>query len=108
MFIDTIYIRCYYTLVRLCTGGAGVSLSELSSPKRVAGISAVLRSLKTCNTEKIFLSKEADVKLLAEIIKAADETNVPIEWAEESQQLGRACAIQRKTAAAALLKKKKD
>ncbi len=85
-----------------------MSLSELSSPKRVAGISAVLRSLKTCNAEKIFLSKEADVKLLAEIIKAADETNVPIEWAEESQQLGRACAIQRKTAAAALLKKKKD
>ncbi|MEG1798543.1 MAG: ribosomal L7Ae/L30e/S12e/Gadd45 family protein [Synergistaceae bacterium] len=85
-----------------------MSLSELSSPKRAAGISAVLRSLKTCNAEKVFLSKEADIKLLAEIIKAADETNVPIEWAEESQQLGRACAIQRNTAAAALLKKKKD
>ena len=107
MFIDTIYICCYYTLVRLCTGGAGVSLSELSSSERVAGISAVMRSLKACRAEKVFLSKEADIKLLSEIIKAADETNVPIEWAEESQQLGRACAIQRKTAAAALLKKKK-
>lgn len=80
-------------------------LNELASTRRIAGINSVLRKLKAGETEKIFLSKEADRYLLAEIISEAERRGVPVEWAETSLQLGRACAVTRKTSAAALLKK---
>lgn len=105
MFIDTKTFRCYYTLVRLCTGGVRVPLNELASANRIAGMNSVLRKLKTDCLSKIFLSKEADPVLLKEIVSEAQERGVSIEWAEDSLQLGRACAVSRKTAAAAILKK---
>ena len=63
-------------------------LNELASSRRIAGVNSVLRKLKADGVSKIFISKEADIPLKAEIL-----------------QLGRACAVTRKTAAAALLKK---
>jgi len=80
-------------------------LNELATAARTAGINAVLRKLKAGCAVKVFLSKEADESVLKKVIQAAEEQGVPIEWAEESLQLGRACAVSRKTAAAALLKK---
>ncbi|HPX04122.1 MAG TPA: RNA methyltransferase substrate-binding domain-containing protein [Synergistaceae bacterium] len=80
-------------------------LNELASSGRVAGINAVLRKLKADEAVKVFLSKEADARLLSEILEEAKKRAVPVEWAETSLQLGRACAVTRKTAAAALLKK---
>ena len=78
-------------------------LNELASSGRVAGINAVLRKLKADEAVKVFLSKEADARLLSEILEEAKKRAVPVEWAETSLQLGRACAVTRKTAAAALL-----
>ena len=80
-------------------------LNELASSKRVAGINSVLRKLKADEVRKVFLSKEADGRLVSEILTEALKRGVIVEWAEQSLQLGRACAVTRKTAAAALLKK---
>lgn len=80
-------------------------LNELASPRRIAGINSVLRKLKADEVIKIFLSREADERLTAELLAEAARRGVPVEWAEGSLQLGRACAVSRKTAAAALLKK---
>lgn len=80
-------------------------LSELGTEGRIAGINSVLSSLKAGKTLKVFLSKEADESLLRNIVREAERAGVPIEWVESSQQLGRACAVPRKTAAAAILKK---
>lgn len=80
-------------------------LNELASESRIIGCNSVLRMLKASNVAKIFLSKEAEDIVLKEIISEAEKNSVPIEWADKSLQLGRACAITRKTAAAALLKK---
>jgi len=82
-----------------------VPLNELASPRRIAGINSVLRKLNSGEAIKVFLSEEADRRLLSEILAEAEKRGVPIEWAETSLQLGRACAVTRKTAAAALLKK---
>ena len=68
MFIDTECFCCYYISVRLCTGGVRVPLNELASERRITGSNSLLRSLKADKVEKIFLSKEADEKLLREII----------------------------------------
>lgn len=80
-------------------------LDELAAAERVAGTNAVLRGLKAGSIAKVFLSREADAELLSEIVRTAETDGVPIEWADESLQLGRACAVTRKTAAAGLLKK---
>ncbi|NLX84713.1 MAG: 50S ribosomal protein L7ae [Synergistaceae bacterium] len=80
-------------------------LNELASSRRVAGINSVLRKLKADEVSKVFLSKEADGHLLSEILEEAFKRGVLVEWTEQSLQLGRACAVTRKTAAAALLKK---
>ena len=80
-------------------------LNELASSRRIAGVNSVLRKLKADGVSKIFISKEADISLKAEILTEAAKRGVPVEWAETSLQLGRACAVTRKTAAAALLKK---
>ena len=80
-------------------------LNELASSRRIAGINSVIRKLKADEAIKVFVSAEADVQLIAEILTESAKREVPVEWAETSLQLGRACALTRKTAAAALLKK---
>ena len=80
-------------------------LNELASTRRIAGVNSVLRKLKADEASKVFISEEADAHLIAEILTEAAKREVPVEWAETSLQLGRACALTRKTAAAALLKK---
>lgn len=79
-------------------------LNELASPRRIVGTNVVLRKLKAGEVGKVFLSEEADSRFTAEILAEAEKQEVPVEWAEGSLQLGRACAVTRKTAAAALLK----
>lgn len=83
-------------------------LNELSTDRRVAGINSVQAALRAGNVLKIFLSKEAKPSLLTGIMSEAESSGVPIEWVTESLQLGRACAVPRKTAAAAILKSRKS
>ncbi len=105
MFIDTNGFCCYYIPVRLCTGGVRVPLSELASKERIIGRNSLMRALKQDKVVKIFLSREAEDSFLQEVICQAEIGKVPIEWADDSLQLGRACAVSRKTAAAGLFKK---
>ena len=105
MSIDTGRLHWYYTPVRLRMGGVRVPLSELAAPERIAGVNSVTRKLKAGSVGKIFLAKDADPHLLQKLIELADRCGTAIEWVDESKQLGRACAVMRKTAAAALLKK---
>jgi large subunit ribosomal protein L7A len=83
-------------------------LNELSEGSRVAGINSVLRSLKSGRARKVFLSKEADPRLLKEAAALAEAQKIEVEWVADSLKLGRACAVSRKTAAAALLKEEKS
>ncbi len=80
-------------------------LNELASSPRCAGLNSVLRKIGRDEALKVFLAKDADEKLAAKIRAASQERNIPVENAEDSQQLGRACALTRKTAVAAILKK---
>ncbi|MDD4160271.1 MAG: RNA methyltransferase substrate-binding domain-containing protein [Synergistaceae bacterium] len=80
-------------------------LNELASTRRTAGLNSVMRKLRANEISKVFISKETDAHLAAEILEEASKQGVPVEWAETSLQLGRACAVTRRTSAAALLKK---
>ncbi|MDO5114692.1 MAG: ribosomal L7Ae/L30e/S12e/Gadd45 family protein [Synergistaceae bacterium] len=80
-------------------------LNELAESPRTAGLNSVLRKIARGEAAKIFLADDADEKVTGKIKEAAAENNIPIETAESSVQLGRACAVTRKTAVAAVLKK---
>ena len=54
---------------------------------------------------KVFLADDADEKLAVEVRKASEESGTPVELAEDSVKLGRACVVSHKTAVAAILKK---
>lgn len=105
MFIDTCVLRCYYISVRLCTGGVRVPLNELFASPRTAGFNSVQRKAAKGEVCKIFLADDADEKLAGKVKGIAAEYGIPIEPAENSQKLGRACALTQKTAVAAVLKK---
>ncbi len=64
-----------------------------------------MRSLKRGEVIKIFLADDADEKIAGEVRKISAETNTPVEVAEDSVKLGRACVVSHKTAVAAILKK---
>ena len=80
-------------------------LNELSSSPRTVGFNSVMRSLKRGEVIKIFLADDADEKIAGEVRKISAETNTPVEVAEDSVKLGRACVVSHKTAVAAILKK---
>ena len=79
-------------------------LKELASSPRCAGQNSVLRNIARGEALKVFLAADADEKLALRIRAASNERNIPVETAADSQQLGRACALTRKTAVAAILK----
>ncbi|OUO93926.1 hypothetical protein B5F39_04475 [Cloacibacillus sp. An23] len=64
-----------------------------------------MRSLRRGEVMKIFLADDADEKLAGEVRRVSEETRTPIETAEDSVKLGRACVMPHKTAVAAILKK---
>ena len=80
-------------------------LTELASGSRSAGINSVLRHIARGEVVKVFLAEDADEKFCRQVREAAEKMEVPVETAENSIQLGRACALMRKTSVAALLKK---
>ena len=81
-----------------------MSLSELATKNRLAGVSSVLRKLRKRQVIKVFIAEDADAEVKENIMKEASDANVSVEMTENMLQLGRACAITRKTAVAAILK----
>ena len=64
-----------------------------------------MRRLKGGEVLKIVRGDEAEEKLAGEGRRASLETQTPVEIAEDSVKLGRACVVSHKTAVAAILKK---
>ncbi|MEG1641930.1 MAG: ribosomal L7Ae/L30e/S12e/Gadd45 family protein [Synergistaceae bacterium] len=82
-----------------------MSLSELACENRLVGTNSVIKYLKVNKIDKIFLAKDTEEKHKIMIINMAEENHVFVEIVESMLQLGRACAVPRKTAVAAILKK---
>ena len=79
-------------------------LLELSERSRCAGLNSVLRNIANGKALKVFIAKDADEKIKKQVNTALYEKNIPVEETGDLLQLGRACALPRKTAVAAILK----
>ncbi len=79
-----------------------MTVRELAESKRFVGISQVRRELERDNVGKVFLAEDADQSLLVEIRSLAESRGIPVESVGTMLELGRACAISRGAATAAL------
>ncbi len=77
-------------------------LNELAVSSRLVGTRKLARALKEGNVRKVFLARDADAALTAPIEREAVAAAVPVEWVRSRQALGRACCIDRPTAAAGI------
>jgi large subunit ribosomal protein L7A len=77
----------------------------LSRPEnRVVGARQTLRSIVSGNAKAVFLASDAALAITAAVDKAAGDANVPVEWVDTMEMLGRLCRLQVSAAAAAILK----
>lgn len=79
-------------------------LGDLATLRCVVGARQVYKKLLAGELEKVFLARDADPSLVQPILIEAQRQSLMVEWADSMRLLGRACAIQRKTAAAGIRK----
>ncbi len=79
-------------------------LTKLSTDAKVVGMKEVKRQLFEDNIELVFLAKDADEKVVLDIIEDCEEKNIDIVYVDSMKDLGLACGIDVNAATAALLK----
>lgn len=80
-------------------------MKELASAKaRTAGIQQTLKAITQGRAQVVYLAQDADPELMESIRKAAQDKGLPIREVPTMKELGVACRIQVKAAAAAILK----
>lgn len=79
-------------------------VSELSSVNKVVGAKQVRRALNDGRACKVFLACDADPRVVEPLARLAQEGQVPVEHDVSMADLGAACGIAVKSAAAALVR----
>jgi len=75
-----------------------------AADKRVVGTKQVLRALDEGRVVRAFVAKDADLLLTKRVVDRCYDRNIPCTQVDTMEQLGRACGIDVKAAAAGLLK----
>jgi len=68
------------------------------------GTKQTLKALKSGSVHEVIVASDADKKLILEIVKIANETNVPTVYVDSMEKLGKACGIDVRAAAVAIMK----
>lgn len=71
--------------------------------KFVIGTKQTVKALKKNNAKKVIIAKDADPKIISDVVQMATENNVPIQYAESMRKLGKACGIDVGAATVAVL-----
>ena len=72
--------------------------------RRVVGTKQLLRALDAGKVARAFVAKDADLLLTKRVVDRCFDRNIPCTQVESMEQLGRACGIDVKAAAAGLLR----
>ena len=75
-----------------------------STANKVVGSKQVLRGLKAGTVIRVYVANDADTFLYQQIVRAAETAGVPAVRVASMKELGEACGIQIKTAAAAIVR----
>ena len=69
-------------------------LFELNNKSKVVGLKQALRAVKQDAAESVFIAMDADKKFTAPILELCNQKNIPVEFADTMEQLGKSCGIE--------------
>lgn len=72
--------------------------------RRVVGSKAVLRALKARTAARVYVASDIDTFLYQKLVRACEDAGVPVTKVASSGELGKCCALEIGSAAAAVLK----
>jgi len=81
-------------------------VSITDNKRLVAGTKQTLSQIKKGSVAAVFIAQDADEQLIEKIKSECEKNNVEIRYAKSMKLLGKACAISRGAACAAILKNK--
>ena len=79
-------------------------LRELKQLNKTVGTKQVARAIRNNQVMQLFLAKDADSKVIKELIDLCHEKDIEIIYVKTMKELGKACGIEVKAASAAILK----
>lgn len=79
-------------------------LEELKQGPIVVGLKQLKKALKDRTVKKVFLSRDAEPRLIDPIAKQCESDGIEVEWVTTMAELGAASGIEVGAAAAALIK----
>lgn len=79
-------------------------LDKLNTNNKVVGTKQVKRALSNGDAEIVYVAKDADNRVVGDIIKTCKEKQVELVYVSSMKELGKACKIDVSAASAALLK----
>lgn len=59
----------------------------------IIGTKQTVKALKNGKVKELIVAKDADLRITAKVIEAAEETNVPVTYVDSMKKLGKACGI---------------
>jgi large subunit ribosomal protein L7A len=71
-----------------------LDLDAFSGYKKAVGIKESLKAVKNDTAAGVFIAKDADAVIVADIIALCREKNIPLIEAESMAYLGKACRIE--------------
>ncbi|HHV46339.1 MAG TPA: 50S ribosomal protein L7ae-like protein [Tissierellia bacterium] len=77
---------------------------SIEAGKRVVGTKQVKRALLNDKAEKVYIAKDADIRVTKEIIELCNQKGIEIIYVDSMKKLGQQCNIDVNAASAALLK----
>lgn len=80
-------------------------MSNINSKMLVVGMKQTLSQIKNGNVAAVFIAQDADENLITKIKAECVNSDIEIRYAISMKLLGKACAISRGAACAAILKK---
>lgn len=78
-------------------------LDELKTAEKVVGVKQLLRALSQGDVKKVFVAEDADPALTDPIVEQCNLSKIEVVSVPTMRQLGDACEISVKAAAAAIL-----
>lgn len=80
-----------------------MNLETLKEGPRAVGAKQVMKALRRGDAKAVYLAKDADARVTAPVRELAESYKVKVIEAETMEELGSACGIEVKAAAAAAL-----
>lgn len=92
-----------HIIFKMLKGGEGM-LSKLEKGNKIVGAKQVKRALNPEEVDMVFIAKDAEGKVIDEIVKICINKHIQVHYIDTMKDLGDACGIDVNAATAALLK----